>query len=264
MTCTCILCKRKVKACNKPIQVHWTPRNAAENIQRQRHQLRRRRSQASRAEGCFRGPTTGSTEIRNGRRIHLRLYTTQGTALRRVMGDGSEVRQTPSRARNRQRAAHRRRTTDAARRGRGRTQLATPGTTESGPERWRGPNTSAPTSWVPSSSAATSPSIDGPNALLRQMATCLLSQATVLATVVQELPVGSATTWHPKRNLELNDLVLVQEDNTPPQQWVLGRVAAIVTGQDGKVRVADVATKAGVIKRPVHKLAVLPSDVEGP
>ncbi|XP_053968066.1 uncharacterized protein LOC128869526 [Anastrepha ludens] len=193
MTCTCILCKRKVKACNKPLQIHWTPRNAAENIQRQRHQLRRRRSQASRVEGCFRGPTNGSTEIRNGRRIHLRLYTTQGTALRRVMGGGSEVRQTPSRARNRQRAAHRRRTADAARRGRGRIQLTTPGTTESGRERWRGPNTSAPTSWVPPSSAVTSPSIDGPNALLRQMATCLLSQATVLATVVQDLPVGSST-----------------------------------------------------------------------
>ncbi|XP_049306228.1 uncharacterized protein LOC125776723 [Bactrocera dorsalis] len=66
---------------------------------------------------------------------------------------------------------------------------------------------------------------------------------------------------HPTRNLQLNDLV--HEDNVPPQQWVLGCVVATVEGQDGKVRVADVATKAGTIKRPIHKLALLPMEVEG-
>ncbi|XP_050340829.1 uncharacterized protein LOC126767333 [Bactrocera neohumeralis] len=68
---------------------------------------------------------------------------------------------------------------------------------------------------------------------------------------------------HPTRNLQLNDLVLVHEDNVPPQQWVLGRFVATVEGQDGKVRGADVATKAGTIKRPIHKLALLPMEVEG-
>ncbi|XP_053968655.1 uncharacterized protein LOC128870082 [Anastrepha ludens] len=98
-----------------------------------------------------------------------------------------------------------------------------------------------------------------------QLVCCLKQQFWRLWSRNYLLGLQQRNKWlHPKRNLELNDLVLVQEDNTPPQQWVLGRVAAIVTGQDGKVRVADVATKAGVIKRPVHKLAVLPSDVEGP
>ncbi|XP_049316773.1 uncharacterized protein LOC125779456 [Bactrocera dorsalis] len=68
---------------------------------------------------------------------------------------------------------------------------------------------------------------------------------------------------HPKRNLQPGDLVLVHEDNTPPQQWALGRIAATVEGREGKVRVADVATKAGTIKRPIHKLALLPIEVEG-
>ncbi|XP_049304070.1 uncharacterized protein LOC125776358 isoform X1 [Bactrocera dorsalis] len=68
---------------------------------------------------------------------------------------------------------------------------------------------------------------------------------------------------HPKRNLQPGDLVLVHEDNTPPQQWVLERNAATVEGRDGKVRVADVATKTGTIKRPIHKLALLPVEVEG-
>ncbi|XP_053956156.1 uncharacterized protein LOC128861806 [Anastrepha ludens] len=98
-----------------------------------------------------------------------------------------------------------------------------------------------------------------------QLVCCLKQQFWRLWSRNYLLGLQQRNKWfHPKRNLELNDLVLVQEDNTPPQQWVLGRVAAIVTGQDGKVRVADVATKTGVIKRPVHKLAVLPSDVEGP
>ncbi|XP_054746940.1 uncharacterized protein LOC129252836 [Anastrepha obliqua] len=98
-----------------------------------------------------------------------------------------------------------------------------------------------------------------------QLVCCLKQQFWRLWSRNYLLGLQQRNKWlHPKRNLELNDLVLVQEDNTPPQQWVLGRVAATVTGQDGKVRVADVATKAGVIKRPVHKLAVLPLDVEGP
>ncbi|XP_053968803.1 uncharacterized protein LOC128870229 [Anastrepha ludens] len=98
-----------------------------------------------------------------------------------------------------------------------------------------------------------------------QLVCCLKQQFWRLWSRNYLLGLQQRSKWlHPKRNLELNDLVLVQEDNAPPQQWVLGRVAAIVTGQDGKVRVADVATKAGVIKPPVHKLAVLPSDIEGP
>ncbi|XP_017461838.1 PREDICTED: uncharacterized protein LOC108355172 [Rhagoletis zephyria] len=62
----------------------------------------------------------------------------------------------------------------------------------------------------------------------------------------------------PQPNVEPGQLVVVHEDNVPPQQWVLGRVTKTTTGADGKVRVADVTTKSGVIRRPIHKLAVLP------
>ncbi|XP_069968885.1 uncharacterized protein [Bactrocera oleae] len=68
---------------------------------------------------------------------------------------------------------------------------------------------------------------------------------------------------YPKRNLQPDDLVLVHEDNIPPQHWVLGRVVGTVEGQDGKVRVADVATKAGTLNRPIYKLALLPINIEG-
>ncbi|XP_039967877.1 uncharacterized protein LOC120779599 [Bactrocera tryoni] len=102
--------------------------------------------------------------------------------------------------------------------------------------------------------------------IVRVIGNALLTAATVLATMVQSLadrPSGKQQVAAPKRNMQLNDLVLVHEDNVPPQQWVLGRVVATVEGQDGKGRVADVATKAGTIKRPIHKLALLPLEIEG-
>ncbi|XP_041451965.1 uncharacterized protein LOC121405364 [Drosophila obscura] len=61
-------------------------------------------------------------------------------------------------------------------------------------------------------------------------------------------------------NLEAGCLVLVHEDNTPPQKWTTGRVVATTAGEDGRVRVAEVLSSAGVIKRAVQKLAKLPMD----
>ncbi|XP_049305464.1 uncharacterized protein LOC125776572 [Bactrocera dorsalis] len=229
--------------------VHWSPRDSAENIQRQRNQFRRRRPLAARAERGISSSVNGSEEIRRRRRIQLHLYTTQGAALRRIMGGRGEIRQTPGSLRTSRSGSH--------------SQLASTRTVEPGPQRWRSSNASTPADRLPSTSTATSTSASGHNSLLREMATCLLSQATVLAAVVQNVSQERNKWLHPERNLQAGDLVLVHEDNTPPQQWVLGRVAATVEGLDGKVRVADVATKAGTIKRPIHKLALLPINVEG-
>ena len=57
--------------------------------------------------------------------------------------------------------------------------------------------------------------------------------------------------------LNINDLVLLAEDNTLPLQWVLGRVTNLIPGSDGIVRVVDVKTSRGVLRRPVVKLRVL-------
>lgn len=40
--------------------------------------------------------------------------------------------------------------------------------------------------------------------------------------------------------------------------WRLGRVVEIHPGRDGKVRVVSVKTQAGVMKRPIVKVCVLP------
>lgn len=62
----------------------------------------------------------------------------------------------------------------------------------------------------------------------------------------------------PHKNLEKGDLVLIQEDNTPPLQWRMGRVSKAISGKDNIVRVVEVITAKGCITRPVTKLAVLP------
>ena len=64
-----------------------------------------------------------------------------------------------------------------------------------------------------------------------------------------------------RRNLKLDDLVVVMEDNLPPTCWLLARVVELHPGRDGLVRVATVKTKSGIYKRPVVKLSLLvPAD----
>ncbi|XP_037954010.1 uncharacterized protein LOC119684129 [Teleopsis dalmanni] len=60
-------------------------------------------------------------------------------------------------------------------------------------------------------------------------------------------------------NVAVGRLVVVHEDNLPPHQWLIGRVQGTVVGSDGRVRVADVRTNNGVIRRPIHKLGLLPT-----
>ncbi|XP_070144939.1 uncharacterized protein [Drosophila kikkawai] len=59
-------------------------------------------------------------------------------------------------------------------------------------------------------------------------------------------------------NLSVGDMVLIHEDNLPPQRWLLGRIEAAIPDKDQRVRIADVRTAKGVYRRPTHKLALLP------
>ena len=69
--------------------------------------------------------------------------------------------------------------------------------------------------------------------------------------------------WHkPVRNLSIGDIVVLNEDGMLPATWPLGRIVEVFPGKDGFVRVANVRTKSGTFKRPVHKLALLLSDQE--
>ncbi|XP_033247602.1 uncharacterized protein LOC117188214 [Drosophila miranda] len=66
--------------------------------------------------------------------------------------------------------------------------------------------------------------------------------------------------WHQRQpNLEEGDLVIVAEDNLPPQEWLVGRVIATHEGEDGMFRVVEIRTSTGaVFWRAIHKLAPLP------
>ncbi|XP_073842371.1 uncharacterized protein [Musca autumnalis] len=65
---------------------------------------------------------------------------------------------------------------------------------------------------------------------------------------------------NPDDNVKVNDMVVVKEDNIPPNEWRLGGIVKVLPGVDQLVRVAEVKTERGLITRPVVKLVVLPSN----
>ena len=61
----------------------------------------------------------------------------------------------------------------------------------------------------------------------------------------------------PKRNLQVNDLVLVVDSIQPRSHWNLGRVTKVFPGRDSLVRAAEVKTKSSNYVRPITKLCLL-------
>ena len=58
--------------------------------------------------------------------------------------------------------------------------------------------------------------------------------------------------------LNVGDVILIGEDNTPRQSWKLGRVEELFPGCDGLVRSCAVRTTSGtVLRRPVQLLYCL-------
>ena len=55
-------------------------------------------------------------------------------------------------------------------------------------------------------------------------------------------------------------LVLLKEENLPPQRWSLGRIIDVHPGSDGVVRVVSIKTATSVIKRATTKIAILPTE----
>jgi len=64
----------------------------------------------------------------------------------------------------------------------------------------------------------------------------------------------------PTRNLQADDMVVVKEDNLPPNEWRLGRIVSAFPGADERIRVVEIRTSRGTIKRPVHKVILLPME----
>lgn len=61
-------------------------------------------------------------------------------------------------------------------------------------------------------------------------------------------------------NIKLNTLVLLIEENVPPNKWSLGRVVKLFPGKDELVRTDDVRTQHGIFRRAITKICSLPLD----
>ena len=62
-------------------------------------------------------------------------------------------------------------------------------------------------------------------------------------------------------DIQVGALVLLREENVPPQQWKLGRITATHPGEDKVVRVVTVKTAGSEYKRAVTRICLFP-DVE--
>lgn len=73
------------------------------------------------------------------------------------------------------------------------------------------------------------------------------------------LQLQQRTKWKQKQeNLQIGQLVLIIEDNYPPAQWSMGKIIEVFPGDDNLIRVVNVKTANSIMKRPIHKLCVLP------
>lgn len=59
-------------------------------------------------------------------------------------------------------------------------------------------------------------------------------------------------------NLRAGQIVIVSDDNAPPSHWKIGKIVKAFPGKDGLVRVVDVSCSGNILKRPIHKLGLLP------
>ncbi|GFU10122.1 integrase catalytic domain-containing protein [Trichonephila clavipes] len=63
-------------------------------------------------------------------------------------------------------------------------------------------------------------------------------------------------------NFMENQLVLLKDRNTKPLDWPMGRILEVFPGSDGLVRVVNVKTSTGILKRAITKVVPLPIPVD--
>jgi hypothetical protein len=59
-------------------------------------------------------------------------------------------------------------------------------------------------------------------------------------------------------NIEVGELAVIKEDNSPPLQWRLARVVRLHPGKDGCVRVVTLKTSKGEVTRSINKVPIYP------
>ncbi|XP_030762208.1 uncharacterized protein LOC115887024 [Sitophilus oryzae] len=75
-----------------------------------------------------------------------------------------------------------------------------------------------------------------------------------------ELQVRTKWKRHGSSIINVGKLVLIKDINSPPMSWKLGRVTKLHPGSDGVVRVVDIKTANGQLRRALSQVCVLPLD----
>lgn len=65
-----------------------------------------------------------------------------------------------------------------------------------------------------------------------------------------------------QNNLKVGQIVLIIEDNLPPTKWLMGKIIELYPGDDNLLRVVKLKTQHTELKRPIHKLCLLPTQDE--
>jgi len=66
-----------------------------------------------------------------------------------------------------------------------------------------------------------------------------------------------------KAPLNIGDIAIIKDENTPPTKWKLGRVVNVHPGKDGIIRVVTMRIGSGAeLKRPTVKLCLLLTDIK--
>ncbi|XP_059045303.1 uncharacterized protein LOC131841083 [Achroia grisella] len=65
-----------------------------------------------------------------------------------------------------------------------------------------------------------------------------------------------------EQTVTVGDMVLIVDPSLPRGTWPLGRIATVFPGRDGIVRVAEVSTSGGILRRPLKRLVKLPVDFQ--
>ena len=60
-----------------------------------------------------------------------------------------------------------------------------------------------------------------------------------------------------EKNIQVNDLVVIHDENLATTHWRMGRVTQVHPGSDGLVRVVILRTATGSIQRPINKVSPL-------
>ena len=60
-----------------------------------------------------------------------------------------------------------------------------------------------------------------------------------------------------RRNVRVDDIVVVQDSNAVRGKWITGRIVNVFPGKNGRVRNVKVKTATTYYERPITKIAVL-------